>query len=324
MTANNDTCPLPNTTACTLTQATKTVTGSHTYTDPGVYTVKLTVTDDDDDLDSGSSIFQFVVVFDPNGGFVTGGGTFDSPAGAYTADPSLTGQANFGFVSRYKKGANTPDGNTEFQFQAGDLNFHSASYDWLVVAGHQALYKGDGTINGGGDYGFLVSVVDEALTPSTDVDRFRIKIVDKDNGDAVVYDNQVSDDENAEATTDVEHGSIVIHKPKGKQATVPAVLRGDVDLDGSVAFSDFRILADSFGRNDVSEADIDGDGVVGFGDFLILSANYGQDVLAASVATPQQATALFADRVFSDGNDEKGDWWMENEDQDADTVLPRV
>ncbi|MDX1520570.1 MAG: PKD domain-containing protein, partial [Anaerolineae bacterium] len=63
---------------------------SHTYTEPGVYTVALLVTDDDGG--TGESFFQFVVVYDPNGGFVTGGGWIDSPPGAYAADPSLTGK----------------------------------------------------------------------------------------------------------------------------------------------------------------------------------------------------------------------------------------
>jgi hypothetical protein len=53
---------------------------------------------------------------------------------------SLRGKANFGFVAKYKKGATVPDGNTQFQFKAGDLNFHSNSYEWLVVAGNKAQY----------------------------------------------------------------------------------------------------------------------------------------------------------------------------------------
>ena len=67
------------------------------------------------------------------GGFVTGGGWIMSPAGAYSADLDLEDKANFGFVSKYKKGASLPTGNTEFQFKAGDLNFHSDEYDWLVL-----------------------------------------------------------------------------------------------------------------------------------------------------------------------------------------------
>ena len=162
-----------------------------------------------------------VVVYDPEGGFVTGGGWINSPAGAYVADPSLAGKATFGFVSKYKKGASEPDeldGNT--QFQAGNLRFHSDSYEWLVVAGHRAMYKGAGTVNGSGDYGFLLSAIDAELTPRTDVDLFRIKIWNKEDGDALIYDNQVACSEtgdDADPCTEIGDGSIVIHKGKGKK-----------------------------------------------------------------------------------------------------------
>lgn len=186
-------------------------TYSHAYTTPGVYTVCLTVTDNDGGSDS-ECMDQYIVIYDPDGGFVTGGGWIDSPEGAYVADPSLTGTANFGFVSKYKKGATTPTGMTEFQFQAGDLNFHSSSYDWLVIAHHKAIYKGTGTINGDGNYGFMLFAIDEKLTPSTGVDMFRIKIWDISNNDAVVYDNEIGEAEDAPPTTAIIGGSIVIHK----------------------------------------------------------------------------------------------------------------
>jgi hypothetical protein len=32
-------------------------------------------------------------------------------------------------------------GNTEFQLKAGDLNFHSSNYEWLVVSGATAMFK---------------------------------------------------------------------------------------------------------------------------------------------------------------------------------------
>ena len=80
-------------------------------------------------------VYQYIVVYDPSGGFVTGGGSINSRAGAYTADPSLAGKANFGFVAKYKKGQTVPTGNTEFQFKAGDLNFNSSLFDWLIIAG---------------------------------------------------------------------------------------------------------------------------------------------------------------------------------------------
>jgi PKD repeat protein len=177
----------------------------------GVYNVKLTVTDDDGGVGTATQYNgadAILVVYDPNGGFVTGGGWIISPAGAYKADPTMTGKANFGFVSKYKKGATVPEGETEFQFQAGNLNFHSGSYQWLVISGQKATYKGVGTINGAGNYAFVLSAIDGTQ------DKFRIKIWENNQGNAVVYDNllksNAADDD--EPTTVLGGGNIVIHK----------------------------------------------------------------------------------------------------------------
>jgi hypothetical protein len=152
-----------------------------------------------------------LAVYDPDGGFVTGGGWIQSPPGAHQADPSLTGKANFGFVSKYQQGATVPTGSTEFQFRAGNLNFHSTAYEWLVVAGARAKYKGTGRINNSGDYGFMLTAIDGQQPGGGGSDRFRIKIWDR-LSDVVVYDNQVGATENADPVTAVQGGSIVIHK----------------------------------------------------------------------------------------------------------------
>jgi uncharacterized repeat protein (TIGR01451 family) len=178
-------------------------TPSHTYTEAGIYDVCLTVNDGYVDSEEVCTI---AVVYDPSGGFVTGGGWIDSPAGAYTPDPDLSGKATFGFVSKYKKGADTPMGNTEFQFHAGDLNFHSDSYEWLVITvnGTRAQFKGTGTINGMGEYKFVLWAVDG------DPDMFRIKIWEGDNDDDPIYDNKTTD----EFGQAIAGGSIVVHKGK--------------------------------------------------------------------------------------------------------------
>lgn len=150
------------------------------------------------------------MVYDPDGGFVTGGGWIDSPAGAYAADPSLTGKATFGFVSKYQKGAKVPTGNTEFQFKVADLNFKSIAYDWLVVGGGKAQYKGSGAINGSGDYAFMLTAVDGKANGGGGVAKFRIKIMD--SGSGVIYDNQMGVGDDAVPTTAIQGGSIVIHK----------------------------------------------------------------------------------------------------------------
>jgi hypothetical protein len=68
--------------------------------------------------------------------------------------------------------------------------------------------------NGAGNYGFMISVIDEKQTPSTDTDRFHIKIWDIDNGDAVVYDNDsltIIENEDASASTAIAGGNITVH-----------------------------------------------------------------------------------------------------------------
>jgi len=186
-----------------------TVSGSHAYANPGVYVVTLTITDNHDAVDT--EIFQYVVVYNPTGGFVTGSGWINSPAGAYTANSFLTGKAHFGFVSRYQKGASIPSGSTEFQFKAGGLSFRSTVYDWLVIAGAKAQFKGIGTINGSGSYGFLLTVTDGQVNGGGSADKFRIKIWDRETG-IVIYDNQLGADDTAEPNTAIGGGSIVIHK----------------------------------------------------------------------------------------------------------------
>jgi hypothetical protein len=70
------------------------------------------------------------------------------------------GRATLGIVSKYQKGATVPTGKTEFQFNAANLNFHSDNYDWLVVSGSRAQYKGTGSINDSGSYKFLLTAID--------------------------------------------------------------------------------------------------------------------------------------------------------------------
>ncbi|HSQ33056.1 MAG TPA: hypothetical protein VLN49_24550 [Gemmatimonadaceae bacterium] len=185
---------------------------THSYTTTGVFTVTVSVTDKVNTVATGTAIqtYMYAVIYDPNGGFVTGGGWIMSPLGAYVADPSLTGKANFGFVSKYQKGQSTPSGNTEFQFQAGNLNFKSVAYDWLVISGARAQYKGTGTINGKGNYGFLLTAIDGDVSGGGGQDMFRIKIWNIDNSGAIVYDNQIGASDTSDPITVLGGGSISI------------------------------------------------------------------------------------------------------------------
>jgi hypothetical protein len=185
---------------------------SHTYASAGVYTVMVTVTDDDTGSDTRTLEF-LVVVYDPSAGFVTGGGWIMTYPGSYPADPTLSGRANFGFVAKYKAKSTTPvlEGDTEFQFQVAGLNFHSDAYSSLVVSNFRAQYRGTGTVNGVSGYDFVVTGYDGNISGGGGYDKFRIKI--SKNG-VVVYDNRmgVSDDIDYADPQIISGGSIVIHK----------------------------------------------------------------------------------------------------------------
>jgi len=175
--------------------------------------VKVCATAQDAGFNWSTPVCALLAIYDPTAGFVTGGGWINSPQGAYAADPSLVGKANFGFVSKYQKGANVPTGNTEFQFNEANLNFSSTNFQWLVVqSGNSAQFKGTGTINGKGSYNFLVTVTDgDASTKKPD--SFRMKITDPASGN-VVYDNQMNIPDTQitpSQSTYLGGGSIVIH-----------------------------------------------------------------------------------------------------------------
>lgn len=168
------------------------VGGSHTYTTPGVYTVTLTVTDNSGA--ASTSTYQYVVIYDPAGGFVTGAGRFNSPVGSISGSPTESGMTNFGTNAKYVNGVLT--GSTRLNFRDGNyvFGFDSTSYDWLVVTnGNQAQLHGTGTVNGSGSYTFTLTALDNSP------DTFRLQIWD---GTTVIYDNN---------TSSLTNGNIEVH-----------------------------------------------------------------------------------------------------------------
>ena len=167
---------------------------------PGVYTLTITAIDN-----AGNEVTETrqFVVFDPTGGFATGGGWIN-PDGDSTL-PSTEEKASFGFVAKYskKKGAT---GNLEFQYQLEGINLKSTTIDWVGINSTSAEFQGTGTLNGEGVYTFRVRVTDNG-EPGTE-DHFDIKIWEGTDTEA---------DPVHRAKNTLAGGNIVIHKKSNKK-----------------------------------------------------------------------------------------------------------
>lgn len=159
----------------------------------GVYTLIVTATDDTSNSATKSTIF---VVYDPNGGFATGGGWFI----ANEESTLPNGRANFGFVAKYKKDVST--GNLEFQYQDADINLKSQTIDWLTISNNKAIFQGTATLNDEGLFTFRIMATDNA-EPGVDEDHFDIKIWEGTDTEA---------DPVHKAKNIISGGNIKIHK----------------------------------------------------------------------------------------------------------------
>ncbi|MDE2590920.1 MAG: PKD domain-containing protein, partial [Patescibacteria group bacterium] len=194
-----------STTSATVTETngSGTVSDSHTYAQAGVYTVTLTV-QDDDGVQVTSAPFQYITVYNPTGGFLTASGKYISQPGWDLLNPQATGEVKFGVSAQYPTGSNSPTGNTKLMFKVDNLDFTATSYSWLVVNTGKAYLMGTGTIQGSSDtYTFLVTALD-----STQTIRFQLRDNTTQN---IVYDTQPGVAEVADPTTPLTQGSIKVH-----------------------------------------------------------------------------------------------------------------
>ena len=204
---NSTVCPT-NSSSCALTESngSGTVTGSHTYTAAGIYSVTLKVTDNQGAF--GTSTYNYIVVYDPSAGWVAGSKEYTSPTGSVVGNSGATGTATFGFQVKYQNGSMVPSGkNISLSFPAGNITFVSTGYEWLVVNNPKAVFLADGTLNGVSGYTMLVSAIDQGTGQPNGLLRIQIR----DGNQNVVYDTQLNQSSIADPTTPVTKGQINVH-----------------------------------------------------------------------------------------------------------------
>jgi hypothetical protein len=191
------------------------VTASASFKSFGVYRVQMNVTDSSGQTGSTSmagGLDANIVIYPSSGDYVAGAGWIDSPAGAYVPNRSLKGKGSFGFVSRSAHTATTGiAGETEFDLHLPGFRFNALNFDSQTVSGAKAQFRGTGTVNGAGSYGFVLTTTDGDQIGGVP-DTFRIRIWSRATG-ATVYDNEMGSPDNADPVTPVgSMSSIVIQR----------------------------------------------------------------------------------------------------------------
>jgi probable HAF family extracellular repeat protein len=173
-----------------------------TYASPGLYTLQATVSDEDGGT-SAAAVYRYVIIYDPEGSFVTG-------SGFYLVPGQSRSKTHFTFSAKFLPGAPLPNGSLELWIPGGRFDFESTGIDMLVASGNRAQFWGMGTLNGAAAR-FRVSVVDgDAAGSKGTPDAIRIELWDA-TGSTVLYDTQPGAERDAPVTTPIEAGSIQIH-----------------------------------------------------------------------------------------------------------------
>lgn len=164
------------------------VSGQHAYRTPGVYKVRLTVSDSGGER----SVAQSTVVVGASGIVLAGDGRFLSARGASRLAPHDTGIAHFSFRSSNEVAQG--GGKAAIRFSAPGIEFDSGDYDALAHDPARIRYEGSGWLNGRPGYGFVLSVVRNGAT--ADASRIHVRITHRDaetGADVLDYDNAVGD-----------------------------------------------------------------------------------------------------------------------------------
>jgi hypothetical protein len=219
------------------------ITGSYKFTAAGVYKLSMNITDQNGSTsyaNTNGDLDAIVVIYDPNGGYAFGGGWYPSAPGALKSNLAASGKASYGFAVNYKNAAK-PKGETQFEFKVGAFEFNALTFDYLVVQGAKAQFKGTGKIIGGqSGLGFIMTVIDGDWDGSG-VDKIRMKIYNRNSG-VVYYDNQTGDSDADDPVTPVGTNSTIFIQgthsnppvTKGVQNSQEEVKQDEVITAGSL------------------------------------------------------------------------------------------
>ncbi|QCB94804.1 PKD domain-containing protein [Cellulomonas shaoxiangyii] len=178
---------------------------THVFPDAGMYTIRVTVTDDDG---ASASAEVMVVVYDPDAGAANADGSVTTPPGAYVPNPGRTGDEWFHLTARYYGStATVPTGQVKTWLADGAPNFRfdsgSSGLEWLVVTPDGKIAaKGQGHVDFETEtFGIVLygydGCADGAVTPRCRPGPDRVRVVvwplsaGDHPGEEIRYDNRL-------------------------------------------------------------------------------------------------------------------------------------
>ncbi|WP_299824537.1 SBBP repeat-containing protein [uncultured Pontibacter sp.] len=195
------------------------ITGEHTYQEAGIYKIGLTFTESC--LSPSNTAYeQWIPIFDPEAGTVTGEGSMQLESGTLSF--------NFNVAYGHKYNTAPQLWRSHFTIE-GVGEFESGSVQWLVVTGDRAAWEGEGTLNGTGYYGFITSVTDAGGDgPDDKGDRLRLKIWNKGENNRLVYDSFAEAGEIMNLTNQaptITNGNIVIQGSGNSTTALESIMQ---------------------------------------------------------------------------------------------------
>lgn len=174
-----------------------TASATHVYANAGIYTVTVTVRDDDGD--SAQTRSSILVVYDATAGELNGSG--------WIPGATSGSKTSFAIDARYL-GGTTPVGTFSLSAPSVALTVTGTAFDWLVVEGSTATVRGMGTTSTGTTVAFQVTARDGKT--ANDKDRIRFRVWNPSTG-AVLYDSEPGAADLAAPTTTLS-GNLTVHQ----------------------------------------------------------------------------------------------------------------
>ncbi|MFF0175115.1 PKD domain-containing protein [Micromonospora profundi] len=191
---------------------------THTFTDAGMYTIDVTVRDDDAAADTSGSM---IVVYDPDAGTANIDGSTATPAGALVSEPNAAGQTWLHNTAQYQSSSATaPVGQGKAWTDGTSFRLEPSSMEWLVLTKDgKVASRGTGTLNGRSGYTWVIYGWDACSSGRTDcvgipTDRARLVVFETATG-TVVYDHSPGSTEfdvDRIAPRDLTSGAVQLHR----------------------------------------------------------------------------------------------------------------